>query len=256
MTLFSTGPIENNMVSGIRPTQLLTVKLDNRSSITETTVVVQGYYLDGTRTLYVSETLSLDPNQVMTHTYFADLDAFEFTFETSSLQNEQIQISVWGKDSLGQLVTAHRLVSAELLGATGSGLTEYGYVYNLTAQSVAVEGDVTFSNNGVMVGAIAHTPGAAAITLGNAGNYAIWFNVAGVESNQFAVYLNGAAVSGAIYGSGAGTQPNPGMVILAAAAGDVITLRNHSSASAVTLQTLAGGTQTNSNASVLIQKIS
>jgi len=52
--------------------------------------------------------------------------------------------------------------------------------------------------------------------------------------------------------SGAGTQQNPGGVILTAAAGDVLTLRNHTSAAAVTLQTLAGGTQVNSNASITL----
>jgi hypothetical protein len=77
-----------------------------------------------------------------------------------------------------------------------------------------------------------------------------------VEPNQFAIFLNGALFAGSIYGSGAGTQPNPGMVILTASAGDTITLRNHSSAAAVTLQTLAGGTQANSNASILIQRLS
>jgi hypothetical protein len=46
------------------------------------------------------------------------------------------------------------------------------------------------------------------------------------------------------------------MVIVRAAAGDVLTLRNHSSAAAVTLQTLAGGTQFNANASILIEKLS
>jgi hypothetical protein len=67
--------------------------------------------------------------------------------------------------------------------------------------------------------------------------------------------LNGGPISPSTYGSGAGTQPNPGMVIISATAGDSLTLRNHSSASAITLQTLAGGTQQNANASVLIQKL-
>ncbi len=80
--------------------------------------------------------------------------------------------------------------------------------------------------------------------------------MAGVEQNQFTLFQNGAAVSGSTYGSGAGTQPNPGAVIITAAAGDVLTLRNHTSSAAVTLQTLAGGTQTNANASIKIEKIS
>ncbi|WP_291565429.1 DNRLRE domain-containing protein [Clostridium sp. UBA2485] len=145
-------------------------------------------------------------------------------------------------------------------GATGvtgpQGLSEYAYIYNLLAQVVALEADIIFSTNGVIVGTIAHTPGTSTITIGTAGDYAVWFNAAGVEPNQFAVFQNGAPVAGAIYGSGAGTQPNPGMVIVTAAAGDVLTLRNHTSAAAVTLQTLAGGTQINANASILIQKIS
>ncbi|WP_243117116.1 hypothetical protein [Lacrimispora algidixylanolytica] len=82
------------------------------------------------------------------------------------------------------------------------------------------------------------------------------FYAAGVEANQFSVFQNGTPVAGAIYGSGAGTQPNPGMVIITAAIADIITIRNHTSAAAVTLQTLAGGTQVNANASVLIEKIS
>ena len=137
-----------------------------------------------------------------------------------------------------------------------NGLSEYAYIYNLTAGTVAIEADVLFSDNGVIVGTIAHAVGTSTITLGTAGDYAIWYNVAGVEPSQFALFLNGAPVGGGIYGSGAGTQPNPGMVIITAAAGDVLTLRNHSSAAAVTLQTLAGGTQINANASILIQKIS
>ena len=44
-------------------------------------------------------------------------------------------------------------------------------------------------------------------------------------------------------------------MIVSAAAGDVFTLRNHSSASAVTLQTLAGGTQSNVNAGIAVLKL-
>lgn len=143
-----------------------------------------------------------------------------------------------------------------ITGATGiSGLSEYAYVYNLDAQVVAIEADINFSSNGVIVGTITHSPGTSTIQIGSAGDYSIWFYANGVEPNQFSLFQNGAPVAGSIYGSGAGTQGNAGMVIITAAAGDVLTVRNHSSASAVTLQTLAGGTQTDSNASILIQKV-
>jgi hypothetical protein len=142
-------------------------------------------------------------------------------------------------------------------GATGpQGLSEYAYIYNLAAQVVALEADITYSNNGVIVGAITHAPGTSQIIIGTPGDYAVWFNEAGVEPNQFTLFQNGGPVAGSTYGSGAGTQPNPGMVIITAAAGDVLTVRNHTSAAAVTLQTLAGGTVTNANASVLIEKLS
>ncbi|MPW26513.1 collagen-like protein [Alkalibaculum sp. M08DMB] len=145
-------------------------------------------------------------------------------------------------------------------GPTGpaglQGLAEYAYIYNTDAGVIALEEDIPFSNNGIITPGIIHAPGTTTISLVNAGDYAVWFNVAGVEPNQFTLFQNGAPVDGAIYGSGAGTQPNPGMVIITAAAGDVLTLRNHTSSAAVTLQTLAGGTQLNSNASILIQMIS
>ncbi|WP_171716006.1 BclA C-terminal domain-containing protein [Paenibacillus phytohabitans] len=318
MAILSTGPIENNVVisTGTRPTQSVTVKIDGRNTTEEFDVLILGYSLIGFRTLYVQEELSVGPFQVITRDYFADLDAFEFVFSTTGIAEPEAQVSVWGKNSAGQLVTAHRLVSQELLGETGGGITgatgttgftgatglpgatgatgatglpgtigasgftgatgltggtgatglagatgatgsvssSYAYIFNTGAQSVATEADVTFDSNESLVG-FSHTPNTAAINVENSGDYAVIFIVNAVEANQFTLYLNGAPVGGSVYGSGAGTQPNPGMVIISAVTGDVITLRNHSSAAAVTLQTLAGGTQINSNASILIYRL-
>ena len=142
-------------------------------------------------------------------------------------------------------------------GATGSqGLSAYAYIYNLLAQTVAVEANISFSNNGVISARITHALGTDSISLVDPGDYAICFDVTGVEPNQFTLFQNITPVAGSTYGTGAGTQSNPGIVIITVSAGDVLTLRNHTSAAAVTLQTLAGGTQTNVNASILIQKIS
>ncbi|WFR65127.1 hypothetical protein P9222_14625 [Paenibacillus amylolyticus] len=78
MSFLSTGPIENNAVSGVRPTQTVTVRIDNRSTVTASTVQIQGYYMSGgMRVLYVSESFDIAPNQVITNNYFANLDAFE-----------------------------------------------------------------------------------------------------------------------------------------------------------------------------------
>ena len=135
-------------------------------------------------------------------------------------------------------------------------MAAFAYIYNLGLQVVPLEADILFSDNGVILGSITHAPGTAPIILGAAGTYAIWFNASCNEPNQFTLFQNGAAVAGATYGSGAGTQPNPGMVIITASAGDVLTMRNHTSAAAATLQTLAGGTVINADASILIQKMS
>jgi hypothetical protein len=77
-----------------------------------------------------------------------------------------------------------------------------------------------------------------------------------VEPNQMAVFANGSAVAGGVFGSGAGTQINTGEVVFSASAGDIISVRNHSSASVVTLQVNAGGTQANANASITIERLS
>ncbi|CAN5505430.1 hypothetical protein BH20ACT18_BH20ACT18_05180 [soil metagenome] len=121
---------------------------------------------------------------------------------------------------------------------------------------MALEADVSFDTNGVLTPGITHAPGTAGIAFVNAGTYKVTFSVSGVEPSQFALFVNGALVPGTVYGSGAGTQQNTGQVIVTLGAGDVLRLRNHTSSAAVTLQTLAGGTQANANASVAIEKLS
>lgn len=145
-------------------------------------------------------------------------------------------------------------------GATGAvgpaaSAAAYAYVYNLTGQVIAIEADVPFDSNGVITPGITHAPGSSTILFDTPGDYEITFSVSGTEPNQFALFLNGLLVPGTIYGSGAGTQQNTGQAIVTIAAGDVLTLRNHSSASAVTLATPIGGTQANVNASIFIEKL-
>lgn len=144
-------------------------------------------------------------------------------------------------------------------GATGAPgpagpVLGYAYIYNLTPQTVAIEAVTLFDSNGPLLG-VTHTPGSSAINITSAGTYSIHFSVSGTEPNQFSVFVNGAPAVSSIYGSGAGTQQNSGQVILTLAAADVITIRNHSSAAAVTLASVIGGTQANVNASVLIVRL-
>jgi hypothetical protein len=144
-------------------------------------------------------------------------------------------------------------------GATGaegsSGLSQYAYIYNLGGEIVAIEANVNFDSNGLLTPGIIHAPGNAGIEVVEAGIYAVDFSVSTTEPSQMAIFLDGVLVPGTIYGSGAGTQQNTGQAIFAIPAGGVLTFRNHSSASAVTLASPIGGTQQNANASVVIEKL-
>ena len=140
-------------------------------------------------------------------------------------------------------------------GATGPTATpDYGYVYNLSGQTVAVEGDVTFDTNGPLNG-FAHTPGTAVITALDSGTYLINFSVSSVEASQFAVTLNGTPLPDAIFGADTGTSQRTGQVIVSLSAGDVITIRNHTSLTGVTFGTTDGGTATDVNASVVVDQL-
>ena len=116
-----------------------------------------------------------------------------------------------------------------------------------------VEAAIAFGQNGPLVG-ITHAPGTAGIVVAAAGMYSITFSVSGVEPGQFAVFVNGAPVTSAIYGTNTQSEIN-GQAILPLSATDVITIVNHSSVAAVTLETLEGGTQVNVNASVTIERV-
>lgn len=149
----------------------------------------------------------------------------------------------------------HGALGPEGDSGTIGDLAQFGYIYNVKPQVVPIEGDVIWDTNGILTPGIAHVPGTTQIAVSDTGKYEVHFSVSGVEPNQFAIFINGALAVGTVYGSGAGTQQNTGQAILALACGDVLTLRNHSSTTAVTLQTQAGGTQASINASVLIRKL-
>ncbi|ANB59667.1 BclA C-terminal domain-containing protein [Anoxybacteroides amylolyticum] len=153
----------------------------------------------------------------------------------------------------GRAVTVHGPVTSG--PPDRGGLSEYGYIYNLTPQTVAIEADVLFDSNGILTPGITHIPGTAQIVVTTPGDYEVTFSVSGTEPNQFALFLNGVLVPGTVYGSGAGTQQNNGQAIIAMAANDVLTLRNHSSAAAVGLASVIGGTQANVNASIVLKKL-
>lgn len=56
-------------------------------------------------------------------------------------------------------------------GATGFGLSQYAYIYNLTAQPIPIEADVPFDTNGILTSGITHTPGSTMIQILTSGIY-------------------------------------------------------------------------------------
>jgi hypothetical protein len=127
----------------------------------------------------------------------------------------------------------------------------------VSAQVVPLEADVTFDSNGLGAPGISHGLGSSDISVAVAGVYKVTFSVSGTQPCQFALFINGILVPESVYGSGAGTQQDTGQALLAIDANDVITLRNHKSAAAVSLAASPpiGGTATAVNASVLLEKL-
>lgn len=130
----------------------------------------------------------------------------------------------------------------------------YGYIYNTADQTIPVDGSVPFSHNGALHG-ISHAANNESIVIESDGIYAVWYSVTGLEANQFTLYQNENPVPGSTYGTRQSTSSYSGFVIINAAAGDQLTLRNHTSTGPVSLDNAAGGTQTGVSASVLIFKI-
>ena len=134
-------------------------------------------------------------------------------------------------------------------------LTKYAYIYNVSSQLVPLEEDISFSNNDIIIDTITHTQGTSIISIDNPGYYAVWFDVQSIQPNMFTLMQNGTPISSITYEFETGNQRNPGLVMITASAGDVLTLRNQTSSEAVTLQTMADEIQSFANASILIRKI-
>ena len=247
MPQLTTGLIDNTPVSGVRPSTQVAVMITNDGAVTATVRITAFYVSGSSKIQYVDQPVTIPAGNVVNYTFYANLDAIEFKFDTSS---PAVEISVWGMNAAGNLTTAHRLVSAEL---TLIGGKAYGYVYNTSAQSVTAGADVTFDNNGVLV-EIGHTAGQAPVTISDTGDYEFTFVAGSTGAQQFELTLGNVPVDGTTYGIGI-TGANYGQVITTVAtAGITATLRNASS-STVVLPINQGGSGTTVNASLIVRKL-
>ncbi|MEN6460716.1 MAG: hypothetical protein ABFC94_05000 [Syntrophomonas sp.] len=108
-------------------------------------------------------------------------------------------------------------------GGGGAGLTTWGYVFQIGAETIAVGSPVTFSNNGPLNG-ITHTAGASGIGITLSGTYNLTFSVYTANNNpqDWGVVVNGTVRSEF---NSAG-QTMTGTVSLVLNAGDNVTIRN------------------------------
>lgn len=134
------------------------------------------------------------------------------------------------------------------------GLAAYAYIFNTSNQTVCPKESVKFNTNGIIQGPISHIEGTSKISIGSDGIYAVWFYVAGREQNQFTLFQNNDPVACSTYSSGGPSRANPGMVILTAECGDILTLRN-TGLCETNLTNDSCGKLESVNASVLIQKL-
>jgi hypothetical protein len=118
-----------------------------------------------------------------------------------------------------------------------------------------LEGNVPFSTNGEISGAITHTPGSTDIVIAESGVFEITFSIQADRVNQFALFLNDALIPGSIYSMEASNLNNSGRVIVSITAPSTLNLRNHTSFRPVSLLTRIGGTQNQVNASVRIIRL-
>lgn len=119
--------------------------------------------------------------------------------------------------------------------------------------SVAVGGDVQFPNTGPSTAGGLISGIGSAFVLGQAGVYRVTYQVPVSEAGQLIITVNGVGVPYTVAGRATSTSNIGTTVLIDAAPGDVITIRNVG-ISAITITPLAGGTEP-SSATLLIEYI-
>jgi hypothetical protein len=155
--------------------------------------------------------------------------------------------------------TGAEFFSAPTIGG-GPGLgADYGYFYSVTSTgTIAPEVAFPLFVNGAFTAGFTHVAGSTDIVIVTPGVYAVDYHAEVLEASQIALFLDAAVIPGTIKGSGAGTQQNTGSVIITTTLpNQILTLRNHTSAAAITPQVgpPAGGTAESTVSAVRIRRL-
>lgn len=141
MAVLTTGVVENSRVLGIRPSSTLTIRIRNKDLI-NAVIQINGFYLSGTEKIeYVLDSVTLAPGAVIDTNHYAQFDAFEFRFITSS---DAVEILAWGKNDVGNMTAVYHMHSVEIIPMgvdakrEGSSFPQHRYVANLSSNNVSV----------------------------------------------------------------------------------------------------------------------
>lgn len=120
-------------------------------------------------------------------------------------------------------LTETRTAEIQAKNISAASLAAWGYVFQVSTQSIAVGAPINYSNNGPLSG-VNHEPGTSRIEVVGAGIYSISFSVYTAQNNpqDWAVIVNGVQRSRF---NSAG-QTISGVTLLSLNAGDSITIRN------------------------------
>jgi hypothetical protein len=132
---------------------------------------------------------------------------------------------------------------------------DYAYVYDMSGQTVAPDGSVTFNSDGIKTSGITHSAASSNVVLASAGTFKVEMSVLGSDQNQFGLFLNGVAIPGGTFGETGSDRQTNGQTIIVVTAGAVLTLRNETPATPITLNNQAGGTIPTVDASLLIERL-
>lgn len=113
--VYSTGPIENAIgINTLRVSSNVVVKLLNNNNENDAIVTIKVFSLNGTKTQVFSDTVRIDPRSSEFRVINV-ANLFQFEVQIKVIRDrDNVLISVFGEDSNGLLVAAHRLVHSEL----------------------------------------------------------------------------------------------------------------------------------------------
>lgn len=129
--------------------------------------------------------------------------------------------------------------------------SDYAYIYNTGAATVAVGDAVAFSENGIISNAVARTAGTPEITIAETGVYLITAYASTTAGGTITLYRNGTAVAGTTYSSTETVLY--GQAVFYAQRGDVLTLVNTGTAEITLAENTAA--QPVTNVSVTLTKL-